>query len=326
MRVLAIATVVALALSGQVDRRTVRAAGTDCGDPSPLSDFPDPDFPARAAHVGPLWFVGVGEGDVARTPLRLGYPAKVLAAVEQRLAQPVTLRGRRCDDGRPLRFLPHGFPWRSLPVSIHALQTTGDFETRLAPGRPPQIRPLGYPVPMEFTSPGRWAVTVEQAGRLVGTLVVELQPDPYPASATVGDFRLSPATVHLPRRCRAGPVKRRLIRMFRAFDNGRPGEFARGFTRDGSFEPYTVVWRSVDGRAAIAQFARDRHRAHDGWTATGLSGPTGRVGLPAEAIYGLDLQVSSRGAFYADGHSKIVIDCRSGLVRHWVGPALSPPS
>jgi hypothetical protein len=102
--------------------------------------------------------------------------------------------------------------------------------------------------------------------------------------------------------------------------------FAAAFTRDANFQPYTATQPPLNlrGRPRIASFARRRAAKGDGWTAAKLDPPTGSEGLPREAVYGIALQVSSpKGG--GEGGVKLVIDCRSGLIARWVGPALAEP-
>jgi hypothetical protein len=46
--------------------------------------------------------------------------------------------------------------------------------------------------------------------------------------------------------------------------------------------------------------------------------------LPDEATYGLSLRVSQRGALVRRGGARLIVDCRSGLLVTWVGPAYGP--
>ncbi len=76
--------------------------------------------------------------------------------------------------------------------------------------------------------------------------------------------------------------------------------------------------------ALLGQVAR--YRAGDGWTATRLVPPGGSVGLPKWAVYGLEFQISYQGTFVSKRASaKLVVDCRTGLLQGWVGPALKVP-
>lgn len=112
-----------------------------------------------------------------------------------------------------------------------------------------------------------------------------------------------------------------------AFNLGHGEGFAKQFAPGGNFHPYSVSIPSVGfvTRTRIATFVRTRYRAGDGWTARALFPPRGRVGLPSKAVYGLVLIVSYQGARVAETGVKLVLDCRSGLLRTWGGPALALP-
>jgi hypothetical protein len=112
-----------------------------------------------------------------------------------------------------------------------------------------------------------------------------------------------------------------------AFNSGRADSFATSFLESGQLSPYDVGGRGFVGRDAIEGFAIARHKAGDGWTLTDLAPPLGRVGLPREGIYGAGLIVQQEAAdFRKQENAKVVIDCASGLIRGWVGPAFGPPS
>lgn len=131
-----------------------------------------------AARAGPISFVpgALSRRAVVRLiPNYPGevYPHKVLIYVPTPLATPVTLKGRRCSDGKPLRF------WYRAGVgdlpgagSATELRQTGDLVAELQAGEPPITHPaLGYPGYILFSSSGKWKVFVRQNGRLVGTVV-----------------------------------------------------------------------------------------------------------------------------------------------------------
>lgn len=92
------------------------------------------------------------------------------------------------------------------------------------------------------------------------------------------------------------------------------------------FHPYTfrIKGSGFTDRKAIVDFITERHRAGDGWSAVKLAAPTGDVGLPDRAIYALGFRITQRGAFIRRGGAKLVVDCRSGLLLAWVGPAYGP--
>jgi hypothetical protein len=140
------------------------------------------------------------------------------------------------------------------------------------------------------------------------------------------DFALETTPLRLPGRCGPAMVKTRVAGALRAFNLAGAKAFARTFTRGATMQPYTGSQPppNLRGRSQIAAFAIRRAARSDGWTAAKLFPPTGTVGLPTEAIYGMTLRVSSPHGGGENG-AKLVIDCRSGLISHWVGPGLAAP-
>jgi hypothetical protein len=145
------------------------------------------------------------------------------------------------------------------------------------------------------------------------------------AQEVARDFAVRTTPLRLPTRCRPAVVKRRVVHALRAFDLAGGATFARNFTRNAYMQPYTASNPplNLDGRPAIAAFAARRAMNGDGWTAARLDPPFGRAGLPVEAVYGLTLRLTWHGG---DTGVKLVIDCRSGLISRWVGPAVAPPA
>jgi hypothetical protein len=158
------------------------SAALVCGEPSrvrPVSPAVGP-----AARVGPLWFV-VPPGPRAVVQLLPDYPAlvsptKVLIYVQRPLRAPIRLRGRRCSDGRPLRFFyRNAGDLRDLPQAGPAadLERVGDRVATLAAGEPPTVVPaLGYPGYMLFSAPGKWKVSVHRGRRLLGSAIIRAVP------------------------------------------------------------------------------------------------------------------------------------------------------
>ncbi len=137
-----------------------------------------------AVRAGPLSLV-VGSAARSRAVEELGpdYPAlvsptKVLIHVRRPLRAPITLRGRRCSDGRPLRFFYRNVgDLRDLPQAGPAvdLQRMGDRVAALAAGEPPITVPgLGFPGYMLFSGPGKWKVSVRRGRRLLGTATIRV--------------------------------------------------------------------------------------------------------------------------------------------------------
>jgi hypothetical protein len=147
---------------------------------------------------------------------------------------------------------------------------------------------------------------------------------PPSAQEVSRDFAVTRTPLRLPIRCRPPAVQKRVVGALRAFDLGGESAFAASFTRDANMQPYTASEPLVNlrGRAQIAGFVSRRAARGDGWTAAKLMPPIGTVGLPREAIYGLTLRLNWHGA---DVGVKLIIDCRSGLIARWVGPALAEP-
>lgn len=140
------------------------------------------------------------------------------------------------------------------------------------------------------------------------------------------DFTLETTPLRLPGPCGPATVKRRVIGALRAFDLAGAKAFAGSFTRGATMQPYTASQPppNLHGRSQIAAFAGRRTARGDGWTAVKLYPPTGTAGLPTEAIYGMTLRVSSPHGGAENG-VKLVIDCRTGLIARWVGPAFAEP-
>lgn len=141
------------------------------------------------------------------------------------------------------------------------------------------------------------------------------------------DYALGTSPITLPPRCRPQPVEELVLGLLQAFNDGDTHAFAARFVRP-SFHPYPsqVAPSGFIDRDAIEGFVRDRHVAGDGWALRVLQPPVGRVGLPHEAIYTAEVRVVSRGREQrAGGGVKLVVDCRSGLVAHWLGPRDGPP-
>jgi hypothetical protein len=148
------------------------------------------------------------------------------------------------------------------------------------------------------------------------------------ARALATGFRLGRAAVALPAKCGPASVKRRVVRALAAFNTGLGEEFARQFVSRGQFHPYTasISGSGFIGAKAMSRFVSGRYKAGDGWTATAVRPPTGRVGLPREAVYLLELKVAYQGALVTGQvGAKLVVDCASGRLRRWTGPALPLP-
>lgn len=131
-----------------------------------------------------------------------------------------------------------------------------------------------------------------------------------PAPAIAPDFQIV-GSQSLSGRCGPQLVAPWLASVLGAFNGGRAIPFARRFTADAAFEPYSGrpagSYRAT-GRAAIASVTRKRHRAGDGWTAFRLVVP---VSASGEAIFGLFLRVRADGVAYEQG-VKVIVSCSTG--------------
>jgi hypothetical protein len=158
--------------------RSQAAGHGGCGNPTRLEEV-SPEV-APGVPAGPIWFIVGGRvGRPAAVMLEPNYPdalypRKVLIFLREPLTAPVTLRGWRCSDGKPLRFWYRGgpVPLPSNPASAKNMATAGDLVSKLEATEPPIVSPtLGYPGYILFSAPGRWIVIVEQDGEAVGSSV-----------------------------------------------------------------------------------------------------------------------------------------------------------
>ncbi len=148
------------------------------------------------------------------------------------------------------------------------------------------------------------------------------------ASALSSTFSVARAGVALPVPCIPSRVQSNVRALLTSFNNGLGGALARRFVARGRFHPYTgsVIGGRLIGRRAVASFVRTRYNAGDGWTASRLAPPQGPAGLPDHAVYGLMFAVTYQGTLIAaEAAAKLVVDCRSGLLRRWVGPSIKIP-
>jgi hypothetical protein len=123
-------------------------------------------------RVGPIRLGFYHDPLTGKLEFKLGYPTKVVIFARRRVPAAVTLRGRRCSDGRPLRFWygRDAQPFPALPVSEEALAARGDLVLRV-PRMPRGANTGGY---MLFSSAGDWKLTVRQRSRVLGTVIVRL--------------------------------------------------------------------------------------------------------------------------------------------------------
>lgn len=105
--------------------------------------------------------------------------------------------------------------------------------------------------------------------------------------------------------------------MLRALAAGDGSTFAAGFTRSGYFAPFGGRVEAV-GRGRIAAIVNGLRS--EIWGAHTLLPPRGTAGLPATAVYGLQIDVFHRGRLFRNRAAKVVVSCVPGRVSQWVGP------
>lgn len=242
--------------------------------------------------------------------------AKVFWYVSPRYRGPVLIRGRQLDGTHWLGFNGRKLPLRGL--RIHTYDT-------VAFGGAPGSR--GVPSDVRALVPGCYGVQIDGT-RFSRTVIFRV--DHYNAPPASPDFTVGSTTVSLPEQCAPDRVARSVISRLDTFDSGRARAFSHGFLAGKSparqtFDPYNGealpgYRSSLKTQPGIERIARALHRRGDGWTATQLGPPTGTVGLPGRAVYGLTLQVIRRGYASYEGNVKLVIACDSGRISHWVGP------
>ena len=124
--------------------------------------------------------------------------------------------------------------------------------------------------------------------------------------------------------CDTSHARARAISLLHALDYGEATAFAKAFLPKGTFQPYTASLPvTIHGRPAITAFTQRRIAVADGWTATSLGGPLERS--RTTATYGVSLVAFSSGRPVGAGNARMTLDCKSGLIRDWRGPALPLP-
>jgi hypothetical protein len=133
---------------------------------------------------------------------------------------------------------------------------------------------------------------------------------------TVSDeFRVSRASSR--DRCAARPVSLRVTRALSAFNTGLADVFARQLVRAPAFRARQRMLRS---RHAITRYALARYHAGEGWTATQLER------LRRAGRYRLSLSVVHQTRTIARGSVLLTVNCASGLISSWLGPAVRTPT
>jgi hypothetical protein len=125
-------------------------------------------------------------------------------------------------------------------------------------------------------------------------------------------------------RCDVTAARARAISLLHGLNYGTVTAFGAAFLPRGTYRPYTAsVMTAFVGRAAITAFAKRRIAAADGWTASSLLGPIERT--KKTSTYSVSLVAYSSGRPVGAGTARMTLDCRSGLIRDWRGPALPLP-
>jgi hypothetical protein len=111
-------------------------------------------------------------------PFRAGYPDKVLIGAVGRLHRALTIRGRRCSDGRRLRFFYARNPSGQLeirapgpPYAISVLERAGQPSAYLKPYPGTQNFFTGY---FLFPTAGRYRVKLYSGTRNLDTAVISI--------------------------------------------------------------------------------------------------------------------------------------------------------
>jgi hypothetical protein len=124
--------------------------------------------------------------------------------------------------------------------------------------------------------------------------------------------------------CGSDSARRRIISLLHALDYAHAYPFAQNFTETGRYLPYTAsLTKARVGRLRISIYAAVRMSAVDGWTATSLLGPLDHT--RTTAVYRVGLVTYLNGDAYGAGYAQMVLDCKSGLIASWTGPALPLP-
>ena len=121
-------------------------------------------------------------------------------------------------------------------------------------------------------------------------------------------------------RCGTAAVGKRLGSMVAGLNSARGDRFAAGFTRNGRWQPYTltVAPPGVIGRRKITQLAVLSIGSEVEWRLSQLR-------RTARGAYTVRVAVTAHDQRAGGGSTKVRVDCASGLVRSWVGPAMMLP-
>lgn len=151
----------------------------ECGEPNMLVDHPR-GIVVPGVRVGPL-HVTTGMWD-GQSSARLGWDraeqlSKFIVTRVDAFDSPVHVSGRRCADGRALRFA-EGQPWKvGASISPSEIERLTTPTLKIPPPLPPPHQSgadVGYGGYFIFTAPGRWLIEVTTPDRLLGKAVVEV--------------------------------------------------------------------------------------------------------------------------------------------------------
>lgn len=105
---------------------------------------------------------------------------KFLVARVDRFERPLTLTGRRCEDGRGLRFAS-GVPWQfDADLTLDEIERLTTNSVAIDPSPPAEVQQVGDVLPFGgyfvFTAPGRWRIELKDEAQVVGSAIVEVLP------------------------------------------------------------------------------------------------------------------------------------------------------
>jgi hypothetical protein len=121
---------------------------------------------APGIHAGPL--------QINLTPLRQGYPTKVLISARHPIRSPITLTGIGCDTGTPLHFAFSTSPTETAisgtpPFTITTLERTGEPSVVIGPSTRAPTERTGY---ILFPTRNGYRIDLHQNGRIIRSVTV----------------------------------------------------------------------------------------------------------------------------------------------------------
>jgi hypothetical protein len=153
--------------------------GLDCGEPTLLEAHPQ-QAGFKGAPLGPLLVRNFPDDATTAvvTEYLPGYATKVVIVAAKPFDKMLTLHGRRCADGAPLRFATgNPFALSSTPAPSDVFAAAG-YE-------PPTIQPMSFlangvvmgvgPSYMLFTSSGKWLLEVRDGNEVLGRAVLDVR-------------------------------------------------------------------------------------------------------------------------------------------------------